>query len=53
MSPCTPKPIREFLKDVKRASIKEKKSVIMSMKKARDMAEALEGTFDNHHLSES
>ena len=53
MSQFVPKPVREFLKDVKRASNKDKKSVILSLKKAQDMAEALEGTFARHHLPQS
>jgi len=53
MSQFAPKPVREFLKDVKRASTKEKKSLIMSMKKAQDIAEALEDTFTTHHVSHS
>ncbi|GJL65991.1 MAG: hypothetical protein NPIRA05_09620 [Nitrospirales bacterium] len=52
MSQFAPKPVREFLKDVKRASMKEKKSLIMSLKKAQDMAEALEDTFPTHQISQ-
>ncbi|GJL63779.1 MAG: hypothetical protein NPIRA04_24330 [Nitrospirales bacterium] len=53
MNQFAPKPVREFLKDVKRASTKDKKSLIMSMKKAQDIAEALEDTFASHQMSQS
>ncbi|MCA9473243.1 MAG: hypothetical protein MRJ96_11105 [Nitrospirales bacterium] len=51
MSPLIPKAVREFLKDVKRASHKEKKSMVMSIKKAQDIAETLEGKFDARQIS--
>ena len=52
MNQFPPKPVREFLKDVERASNKDKKSVTLSLKKARDMAQALEGTFSTTQISQ-
>ena len=46
-----PKPVREFFKDVERAASKQKKSVIISTKKARSIIEALNKNFGSQSLS--